>query len=1034
MISFLTSIAPVAISLSLLVVTAGCGSPSPKAEEERLTVISNSTKVAIEGVPFNFALAPDMKDPEYKADRLNPDRYKVGELVFKCLSGCSESMALDSATGVLKWTPGFADQGLHFVNFSVSASDYYSTTVVQILVADAANANSVVIPTSPLKAKEGERFVMPLSVSPSEGVSTRLFLTNAETYGAVIVQNDPTDPSVGFRSTRLDILSAEPASTVSSNEFSLTWEVPYDAPRSVQFDIGVEESRRERPMKIFGEVPADVDVQKLWNEIAPLVYPDSEKPKLAVSSVKIDVENTDQLPLISNVVFSINEGEASRLFLNANDPDGDAFIILGQNLPSGAVLSNDGFLSWTPDYVSAGIYKPILSLVQKSVVVKTIEITIEVLNVNRPPVFTSLLSELEVNEGATATFELNARDLDVDDTLTFSILSGAVPSIFINPTSGQVTYSPSFEEAGNRSFTFNVSDGKASVSKTILVLVHNVNRAPSFTLPSTVPTANAWTISAIQVAASDPDVEDSGLLRFRCILDCPIGFTLDSSTGIISFKPTYAMHGPYIPLLAVSDGRLEVSIRFPIEVLRIDQPPSFLTNGPFRLMEDTPFTTVINAKDNDNDVVTYSCIRGCPPGLTIDPVSGSLSWTPGLDDAKTWVITLGASSSPAWDPLTVRTTELAANFIVTNFNRTPVCSSAVVSGLCSLAQTNYSVYENGHASADQFSPNTAALSLTLPITDPDHDPLRLVCDGDCPAPADMRYDALTNTVKISPSYATSKVSLNKVYSGFKLGLTDGGFTIFAEPMTLTVLDVNRAPSVSSITDRELDEGVMVRISIGANDPDGNETLTYSCVSNCPRADEYTFVQASGEFLYTPRFDTVAYNPTTLSTPAYKDLEDVVIAVNDGAVTVTTAPFRIRVRNVNQAPQLVGNVSAPASINERNHSSSTYDVTTIGSPLLFKFNAVDPDNEPLAFTVECSYATGTVCPRSVADVVGQPPNPNASMSVSTSGDVTWSPGYLTVQPSPTSDNFVDVGYRIYARDPSGATVGPIDFVTKLVNVD
>ncbi len=136
-------------------------------------------------------------------------------------------------------------------------------------------------------------------------------------------------------------------------------------------------------------------------------------------------------------------------------------------------------------------------------------------------------------------------------------------------------------------------------------------------------------------------------------------------------------------------------------------------------------------------------------------------------------------------------------------------------------------------------------------------------------------------------------------------------------LNLHVNPVNSVPQFSSITDKSVNEGVLLTFTTTATDADGN-VLTYSA-GTLPLGAR--FDPLTHEFMWTPDFTQAG----TYSVQFF---------VNDGRSTVSQA-VTITVNNVNRAP--VFTPVADETISER-------------SWLTFPVTAVDPDGDALTYSV------------------------------------------------------------------------------------
>ncbi|MEO1064013.1 MAG: malectin domain-containing carbohydrate-binding protein [Actinomycetota bacterium] len=73
----------------------------------------------------------------------------------------------------------------------------------------------------------------------------------------------------------------------------------------------------------------------------------------------------------------------------------------------------------------------------------------------------------------------------------------------------------------------------------------------------------------------------------------------------------------------------------------VNGAPTITSASSTTVAEGDPLSFTVTATDPETDPITYS-IGGEPAGMTIDPVSGAIQWTPDLDDSGSYVVTVGA--------------------------------------------------------------------------------------------------------------------------------------------------------------------------------------------------------------------------------------------------------------------------------------------------------------------------------------------------------------------------------------------------------
>ena len=166
---------------------------------------------------------------------------------------------------------------------------------------------------------------------------------------------------------------------------------------------------------------------------------------------------------------------------------------------------------------------------------------------SQPPVITSA-PILTATQNAPYTYDVDASDPDVGDTLTYS-LELAPAGMVINVASGVIAWTPNNDDVGTNPVTVRVQDQTgASATQSFNILVGNVNDAPTIvSLPATTATVDA--AYTYDVEATDPDVGDS--LAYSLSV-APPDMTIDESTGLIHWAPTAA--GTYPVTVVVEDA------------------------------------------------------------------------------------------------------------------------------------------------------------------------------------------------------------------------------------------------------------------------------------------------------------------------------------------------------------------------------------------------------------------------------------------------------------------------------------------------
>src|SRR5208337_4929048 len=248
---------------------------------------------------------------------------------------------------------------------------------------------------------------------------------------------------------------------------------------------------------------------------------------------------------------------------------------------------------------------------------------------NQPPYITSV-PVVDAIVGRTYSYAATATDAD-SNPLTFS-LTTAPSAMQVDPTTGQVTWSPTTADLGTHNITLRVDDGLggyATQSYVINVTTPPPNRPPYFTSEPVVD-ANVNTAYTYEATAVDPD---GNSLTFA-VAAGPDGLKIDPGTGLVSWTPTSPQLGPQNVSLTVADGQggtATQSYTILVQPEPGDHPPVIISHPVTTALAGQTYTYPVKAIDPDGDPLTYS-LTTAPQGMTIDPAAGLVSWTPTLAD------------------------------------------------------------------------------------------------------------------------------------------------------------------------------------------------------------------------------------------------------------------------------------------------------------------------------------------------------------------------------------------------------------------
>jgi hypothetical protein len=163
-------------------------------------------------------------------------------------------------------------------------------------------------------------------------------------------------------------------------------------------------------------------------------------------------------------------GEPLTFTISATDLDNDSLIYSASNLPPGATFDQQTrTFSWTPGYDQAGIYPNIHFEVSDGELTDSEDITITVINVDRPPMLDFIGDRLASAE-ELVQFTIKATDPD-EDPLTY-VASNLPPGATFDPQTRTFSWTPNPGQQGSYpGIRFEVSDGELTDLEDITITV-----------------------------------------------------------------------------------------------------------------------------------------------------------------------------------------------------------------------------------------------------------------------------------------------------------------------------------------------------------------------------------------------------------------------------------------------------------------------------------------------------------------------------------------------------------------------------------
>ncbi|CAB1057475.1 Fibronectin type III domain protein [Olavius sp. associated proteobacterium Delta 1] len=355
-------------------------------------------------------------------------------------------------------------------------------------------------------------------------------------------------------------------------------------------------------------------------------------------------------PVAADDNYSVNEDttlviSAPGVLSNDSDSDGDTLSAeLQSNVSNGSLTLNaDGSFSYSPNEnfhgTDAFIYNNDDGSLNSNPA--TVNITIDPLN-DAPTIGGTPATS--VNEDELYSFTPTADDIDVGDTLTFSIVNQPTWASFDTAT-GELTGTPSNADVGaTTGILITVTDSStASASLPAFdITVTNVNDAP--TIGGTPATSvNEDELYSFTPTAGDVDFGDT--LTFS-IVNQPTWASFDTATGELTGTPSNADVGTYADIvISVTDSSL-VSASLPAFNLTVLDPSQLDMDGDGYVQavdcaDDDPSVNPgateipYNGKDDDCNPAT---LDDDPGGGGDEPICGDLDEDNDVDIADRNII------------------------------------------------------------------------------------------------------------------------------------------------------------------------------------------------------------------------------------------------------------------------------------------------------------------------------------------------------------------------------------------------------------
>ena len=621
----------------------------------------------------------------------------------------------------------------------------------------------------------------------------------------------------------------------------------------------------------------------------------------------------------------INSGDTFTYTLvsGTGSTDNASFSIIGNSLRSAASF----------DFETKSNYSIRIRVTDSTSLTFEKAFTINVTNVNESAPNNILLSSQTIAENSMANTvigTLSATDPDAAQTFSFSLPThvGDNSAFNINGTSLRATNPLNFEAKSSYNVTLRVTDqGGLSFDKSFTITVRDVNE------PATQISLSTSTIaennSANQVVGTFSNNDPDSSQTFTYTLVTGTGDT-DNATFNISGNSLRVTNANALNFetksslsvrVQVSDGSLSFAQSLSISVSNVNESPSDIVLIPASIAENNTANAVVGAlSHNDPDsgqTFTFSLVAGS--GDTDNAVFN----ISGMNVRVTNANALNFESKSSYS-VRVQVSDGSLTFAkaltisVSNVNEAANQISLSTSTIAEINSANQVV--GTFSNNDPDSSQTFTYTLVTGTGDTDN----------------ATFNISGNSLRVTNANALNFETKSSL--SVRVQVSDGSLT-HAQSFTVTVTNVNEAPTISDIVNQTTNEDVSTgAISFTIGDVDAGTTLSLSGSSSNTTLVPNASIVIGGSG--TSRTVTV--------TPAadQSGTATITVTVSDGTLTATDT-FVLTVNAVNDAPTISDIANTSTNMNTATSALS--------------FTVGDVETAAGSFTVSGSSSNTTLVP-------------------------------------------------------------------------
>ncbi len=643
----------------------------------------------------------------------------------------------------------------------------------------------------------------------------------------------------------------------------------------------------------------------------------------------VTVVSVNDMPRWENVpgqAIDINESALIEFDVSASDVDGDNLTLSFDrgNFPEEAtfeqVRNGVGTFHWQTNFTNAGNYRGELVVTDGNLTARSV-LFVTVHNVNRPPVWNNIPDRVDGRENTEINFDVAGSDPD-NGALTITLIRNNLPqsASIQDHQNGTATFTwrPTFDEAGDYTATFRISDNVVSTDRDVAIHVAQTNRPPivraipDVNIDEDADRTNLYTLSDF---FSDPDGDG---LRFRVEADGNVSAQING--GVLSVDPADNINGNFNIVVTADDNEFSVSDTFVLTVRAGNDDPFWV--NPVRevtVREGDRIEFALRADDVDlahegDDINIFLRVEdgvvGNGANFDHQGANGTFIWVTDFEDAGVYHPEFRVEDRAG------AFTDLRVTITINNFNRAPVIHEPT-------EQANFDV------AVDE----RVELRVDFVADDADGDAIAWTLPDAGGMPNGFQFtdhrDGSATLLWTPPSDARRQPYTPLAVATDALGATDQ-VRLAITVRNVNILPVITEPANADIFRVEIEERQRLIVDFRSSDPDGGDLVwELTDPDGLPNGWQFTDNRnGTARFVWDVPFDArrQPYTPRFRTTDSDGGRDEIVV--------------EITARDLNSRPV----ISQPSDqdafqirVDER-------------AELRINFRASDPDNDALRWTV------------------------------------------------------------------------------------